>query len=332
MEWSQNFRSLRRGAKVATRIVKAKLASGATPAAVLEAAGGRLVEFDGFGDNPGRLQMRAYLPVGVAGRPLVVLLHGCGQDAAVFARDSGWADLADRLQFALLLPEQADANNAGRCFQWFEPSDTARGMGEAGSIAAMTQSAISRFDSDAGQVFIVGLSAGGAMAAVMLAAYPDVYAAGASVAGLPVGSARSGLQAILRMAAAGPDQSSETWVEQVRAVAPAGFSGPWPRLSIWQGLADMTVAPENATLLAAQWRALHGLTATESDEQVRGGVEHRMWPDSAEPKVELWRVPHLPHGYPAGSRVVPPGRFVEQATIDATAEIARFFGLEHFQP
>ena len=76
------------------------------------------------------------------------------------------------------------------------------------------------------------------MAAAMLAAYPDLFAAGASVAGLPVGAARSGMQAMLRMASAGPDQTPEEWAAQVRAAAPAGFAGPWPRLSIWQGQAD----------------------------------------------------------------------------------------------
>ena len=124
-----------------------------------------------------------------------------------FAEASGWIELADRLRVPLILPEQAEANNAGRCFQWFQPSDTARDAGEAGSIADMTRAAVGRFNSDPRRVFVVGLSAGGAMAAALLAAYPDVFAAGASVAGLPVGAARSGMQAILRMASAGPTKA-----------------------------------------------------------------------------------------------------------------------------
>jgi poly(hydroxyalkanoate) depolymerase family esterase len=367
MNWSSNLRTFRRGVTLATRIAKAQFdgplvrppargpSTPVPPAAPALGEPSRLVEYNGFGDNPGRLRMRAYVPPAAAGKPLVVLLHGCGQDAAGFAHDSGWTELADRLAFPLILPEQAEANNAGRCFQWFHPSNTARGAGEAGSIAEMTQAAISRFNSDPQRVFVVGLSAGAAMAVALLAAYPDLFAAGASVAGLPVGAARSGMQAIMRMASAGPNQSPEAWAAQVRAAAPAGFAGPWPRLSIWQGQADMTVAPENATLLATQWCALHGLNPAPSAVRVHDGVQHRQWADRRQPLVELWSLPHLTHAWPVGEspasqrpvgerpalerpagerltgeRGVAPGRFVAQAPVDATAEIAEFFGPQFF--
>jgi poly(hydroxyalkanoate) depolymerase family esterase len=328
MKWSCSLRTLYRGIKLVIRVARAKL-DGLTVAPMPRPAeASSLVAFDHFGDNPGRLRMLAHLPRSVAGRPLVVLLHGCGQGAADFAADSGWAELADRLRFALILPEQEERNNAGRCFQWFLRHDTARGAGEAGSIAAMTRTAISRLGADPTRVFIVGLSAGGAMAAAMLAAYPDLFAAGASVAGLPVGAARSRMQAIARMASAGPDQAPKDWAAQARAAAPAGFAGPWPRLSVWQGLADETVAPENGNLLATQWRALHGLTSPAAAEQVLNGVAHRMWPDGRKPIVEFWSLSRLPHAYPAGSRIGAPGRFVEPAEVDATDCIARFFGLD----
>jgi poly(hydroxyalkanoate) depolymerase family esterase len=328
MKWSDNLRTLYRGVKVGTRVAKAKLDKPRIEPRLAPTEASHLVGIADFGDNPGRLRMQAYVPPAVAGRPLVVLLHGCGQNPAQFASDSGWIDLADRLHIPLVLPEQADANNAGRCFQWFHPSDTERGKGEAGSIAAMTKAAIKRFDSDPTRVFVVGLSAGGAMAVALLAAYPDLFAAGASVAGLPVGSARSAMQAILRMASAGPQQTPHDWAALVRAAAPPGFNGPWPLLSIWQGQADTTVAPENATLLATQWRALHGLDAPAMAEQVRNGVTHRTWPDGKQRLVELWSLPLLAHAYPAGTRVVAPGNFVEQAPVDATTGIARFFGLD----
>jgi poly(hydroxyalkanoate) depolymerase family esterase len=327
MKWSRNLNALGSGIKLATRIAKAKLEGPKIPPRP-PAEPSRTLEFKGFGHNPGQLRMRAHVPPSVAGRPLVVLLHGCGQDAAGFAADSGWIECADRLHFPLIMPEQNGANNAARCFQWFHPSDTTRDAGEAGSIADMTRAAINWFHSDPRRVFVVGLSAGGAMAAALLAAYPDLFAAGASVAGMPVGAARSGMQAILRMASAGPDQSPEAWAEHVRTAAPDGFAGPWPRLSIWQGQADTTVAPENGTLLATQWRALQGLAAPAVAEQVIKGVRHQMWPNGRQSQVELWSLPNLPHAYPAGDRIVTPGRFVEQAPVDATAGIARFFELD----
>jgi len=282
-----------------------------------------LVGLDAFGDNPGRLRMLAHVPPALAGQPLVVLLHGCGQNAARFAADSGWIAMADQRRFPLILPDQADRNHASRCFQWFHAQDTARDQGEAASIAAMTRAAISRYDCDPRRVFIVGLSAGAAMAAAMLAAYPDLFAAGAAVAGLPVGAAKSGIQAIMRMASAGPEQAPLAWADQVRRIGPAGFDGPWPKLSVWHGSADTTVAQENGERLTEQWRALHGLADAPVRDVSSGGVRHRIWA----PAVESWTLEGFPHAYPVGDRSVEPGHFVAPAKVDATAEIARFFGL-----
>jgi poly(3-hydroxybutyrate) depolymerase len=153
-----------------------------------EAAGTRQVE--GFGPDPGDLLMFEHVPDRLpAGAPLVVALHGCGQKAALFDDESGWAGLADRLGFVLLLPQQQAANNPDLCFNFFEEGDNRRGRGEAASIAAMIAAARRRHGSDPQRVYVTGLSAGGAMAAVMLAAYPELFAGGAILAGLPYGCA-----------------------------------------------------------------------------------------------------------------------------------------------
>jgi poly(hydroxyalkanoate) depolymerase family esterase len=289
---------------------------------------GRLVELNGFGGDAANLRMLAHLPQAGAGRPLVVLLHGCTQDAAVFAADTGWIALADRLRFPLILPDQAEVDMKGRCFDWYHETETARDSGEAASIAAMTRAAISHFDSDPGRVFIVGLSAGGAMTAALLAAYPDLFAAGASVAGVPVGAARSSIEAIMQTRTGRGDRSREEWAARARAAAPDGFEGPWPRLSIWQGQADTTVAPGNGDLLATQWCALHDLAGPPLVKQVGNGIECRIWPSRGQPLVEHWSLPNLAHAYPVGEGVVVRGRFVEQAPVDATSAIAWFFSLD----
>lgn len=153
-----------------------------------------------FGSNPGGLGMSVYAPPRLrAGRPLIVVLHGCGQDAAHFATDAGWLALAQQRRLALLLPQQSYENHPGRCFNWYRPGDVRHGSGEAMSIWQMIRAAVKRFGSDPRQVFIVGFSAGGAMTAAMLAAYPALFAGGAIVAGFPVGCARSSLGAVLNM-------------------------------------------------------------------------------------------------------------------------------------
>jgi poly(hydroxyalkanoate) depolymerase family esterase len=323
MRWSPSLRSLKRGVRVATRLIRTlKRTAPRAPAPKAAAPTDRLVVTPSFGANPGKLRMMVHLPTGGArvGQPLVVLLHGCGQDALQFARASGWIDLCDHLGCALVLPEQAKANNRLRCFHWFRPSDIARDRGEAASIAAMTRAAIRRYGSDPERVFVVGLSAGGAMAAAVLAAYPELFAAGAAVAGLPVGSASTGMQALMRMSKAGPDQSRDDWVRQVRRVSGHRNAGRWPRLSIWQGSADTVVAPDNAVRLAAQWRALHGLPDRPEVDALTTGSRHQVWGD----KVELWTLPGLPHAYPSETAGA---AHVAASSTPATRQIARFWGL-----
>ena len=138
-----------------------------------KATAGRVVEIAAFGSNPGGLRMLVYTPARLpADAPLVVVLHGCQQDATSFAANAGWLALARHLRCALVLPEQTAENNRGRCFNWHRPADARRGAGEAKSIRQMVSVATKRFRSDRRRVFVVGLSAGGAMAVALLAAYP----------------------------------------------------------------------------------------------------------------------------------------------------------------
>ena len=235
--------------------------------------------------------------------------------------------MADRLGLVLLLPEQVSENNAGRCFNWFQAGDTVRDQGEARSIREMVAETVRRYGCDQRRIFVVGLSAGGGMAAALLAAYPDVFAAGAVVAGLPIGVARSVGSAMSLMGGRDAQLSAADWAARARALAPSGYDGPWPRLQIWHGTADRTVACSNADALATQWAAVTGVAAAPAQEaRVMPEVRRRRWDGSANPALESWTVDGMAHGYPIGGRDVA-DRFVVRAPIDATAEIARFWGL-----
>lgn len=322
MKWSRELRIARRSIRTAVRAASAiakaqakhsattRLAPWSTPDPSAAVAGA--VEIADFGSNPGQLAMFVHTPAvpPAPGAPLIVLLHGCGQAAIGFSRETGWMALSERLGVPLVLPEQAGENNHGRCFNWFHPAHVRRDSGEALSIRQMVGSAVHRFGSDPNRIYIAGLSAGGAMAAAMLAAYPDVFAAGAVVAGLPVGAANGTSEALRRMAEAGPPHSPAAWADLARRAGPADFAGPWPRLSVWHGEADRVVDPANGRLLAEQWSALHGLdNATITVES--SGVRREVWNRSRLPAVELWTLPGQPHAWPS----------------DAASHIARFWGL-----
>src|SRR5271169_356024 len=155
MKWSRELRIARRSMRTAIRAASAIAAAKAKLPPSLRSAPWStpvqlhpdLVEVADFGSNPGRLSMLVHLPTDppISDQPLIVLLHGCGQPAASFARDTGWVDLADRLGVPLVLPEQSDENNRARCFNWFLPSHAGRGRGEALSIRQMVATAIERF-------------------------------------------------------------------------------------------------------------------------------------------------------------------------------------------
>ncbi len=122
--------------------------------------------------------------------PLVVVLHGCRQTAEEYERSAGWSHLARDRGFAVLYAEQRRANNPNVCFNWFRPSNVTRDRGEVGSIRQMIARMVALNKLDRRRIFITGLSAGGAMTAAMIAAYPELFAGAGIIAGLPFGAAR----------------------------------------------------------------------------------------------------------------------------------------------
>ncbi|MBP1850669.1 extracellular catalytic domain type 1 short-chain-length polyhydroxyalkanoate depolymerase [Rhizobium halophytocola] len=259
----------------------------------------RLKETLKFGSNPGDLRMLSYAPPGLPKKAaLVVVLHGCLQNAEGFDRASGWSDLAHRHGFALLYPEQKTVNNPNRCFNWFRPSSVRRDRGEAGSVRAMIDVMCKRHRISADRIYVFGLSAGGALTTALLAAYPDVFAGGCVVAGMPFGAARDAVTA-MRVMASGAQQSPKQWGDLVREASPQPPPGRWPMISIWHGSHDRVVSAANADAIVDQWLDLHGLKRASA--KVRKAVQRTGWQwrdDSGRIAVEEYRFEAMDHGLP----------------------------------
>lgn len=290
----------------------------------------RLSEVHQFGSNPGNLRMLKYVPSTAAiSAPLVVVLHGCTQTAASYDRGAGWSALADEYGFALLFPEQKRANNPKNCFTWYDAQDTHRGAGEAASIHHMVERMIVDDGVDTNRVFVTGLSAGGAMTGVMLATYPDVFSAGAIIAGLPYGAANS-VQDAFRTMFQGSVRTAEEWGALVRQASP--HVGPWPRVSIWHGDADKIVIPTNAEQIVKQWTDVHE-TMMDAELREGNGYSKKVWRnEDGVDVVESILVPGLGHGTPLAvsaidERCGEAGPFLLEAGVSSTHHIARFFGL-----
>ena len=286
---------------------------------------GRLRNVTFAGPNPGGLDALGYTPPTPAGGALVVVLHGCTQTAAAYDHGSGWSRHAVESGFSVLYPQQRRTNNPGLCFNWFSPDDTARGRGEAASIAEMIAAMVREHDLDPARVFITGLSAGGAMSAVLLATYPELFAGGAIIAGLPYGAAASMPEAFEAMRG----QGAAPGAERVRRAAPA--PGRWPRITVVHGAADRTVDVANAERLLTQWLGVHGLSASPDSDRVLGRRRHRTWLDgSGEVLVEDFRIEGMGHGTPLDVRSDPfgaPGPFMLDVGFASTAGLIAAWGL-----
>ena len=287
----------------------------------------RLSDIPNFGSNPGGLRARAYIPADLpSGAPLVVVLHGCTQTAASYDSGSGWSSLADRHGFALLFPEQQRSNNPNLCFNWFRPGDRRRGEGEPLSIRQMIESSVTSHDIDRGRIFVTGLSAGGAMASTMLATYPDIFAGGGIIAGLPYGCAKTVPEAFDRMKGNGLAGADGL----VRGAS--GHGGPWPIISVWHGSADQTVHPANAEAILRQWRLVHGLEEKPTRIDLIDSYKRRVWCDgNGRALIEMYLITGMGHGTPLATQSRDGcgacGPHMLEANISSTRRMAEFWGL-----
>jgi poly(hydroxyalkanoate) depolymerase family esterase len=286
--------------------------------------GGAITEVTSFGDNPGGLKMFVHAPAGGKASAVVVAMHGCTQGASDYV-NAGWSTLADRAGFAVVYPEQTTANSFQKCFRWYEKGQIERGAGEAASIAAMTAYAKSQYG--ATHAYVTGLSAGAAMTAVMLATYPDIFEAGAIMAGLPYACATSQTDAYSCMSP-GRDKTPEAWAALVPTVAGASP----PRVSIWHGDADYVVRPMNETELVKQWTGVAGMAtaAPVMVAEAATGVTHAEYKDSTGVvRVESWLVKGMSHGVALAPKAGcgTAGAYLLDEGVCSTEKAAAFFGL-----
>lgn len=300
------------------------------------AAHAQLTEITGFGSNPGQLQMFEYVPAGLPrGAPLVVLMHGCAQKAEDVDVESGWVGLADTYKFALVLPQTTftDPDGTFPCFRSYDPNHNRRGVGEALSVKQMTDWMLRNRNLSRSRVYVTGFSSGAIFTGVMLASYPDVYAAGAIMSGHPYGCASTYKQ-FTNCNTRGSDKSAQEWGDLVRAAYP-GYRGRYPRVSIWHGTLDLVIRESQAEEQVQQWTNAHGVDQDEDEYNYINGYKHYVYKDAAAaPRVEHYKLSL--HGHAIAINPFGPykpkcgkiGGFATQASfICAPYYAAKWFGL-----
>jgi poly(hydroxyalkanoate) depolymerase family esterase len=294
------------------------------PAAFAPAADGRF-EWYAYTGPEGTRRYKLYVPASYDARtpaPLVVLLHGCTQDPDDLARGTRMNAAAESSGSLVAYPEQPATANPLRCWRWFEGAQQRRDGEEVGVIAGITHEVMARHAVDARRVHVAGISAGGAMALLVAAAHPELYASAASHSGVPLGVAGAADAAWAMMRTGAPEGTD--LAARFRAVA--GTPSRMVPLLVVHGAADNTVSARNGRQTAEQWAAAFGLTALGAPETVeREGraVELTRYGRGGETLLELAVVSGLGHAWSGGSRA---GTFTDEAGPAATGLLLEFFG------
>jgi poly(hydroxyalkanoate) depolymerase family esterase len=277
------------------------------------AAPGRF-ETRSFAGAGGARDYKLYIPANLpqGRRPLVVMLHGCTQSPDDFAAGTRMNELAEAEGFLVAYPEQSRAANAQKCWNWFNVADQQRETGEAALIAGIARAIIADGAVDSSRVYVAGLSAGGAAAAIMANTYPDLFAAAGVQSGLACGAARDMPSAFAAMKKGG------------RGAVPPKTRAPVPTI-VFHGDRDATVHPVNGDSVSAPAAPAGATALHETRGQSEGGMDytrtvHR--DTDGRPVLEQWQVHGLAHAWSGGSAE---GSYTEPKGPDASREMLRFF-------
>lgn len=297
------------------------------------------VEIEKFGKNPGNLKMFVYNPTpsDVTKKPLLVVLHGCTQDAKEVAELTGWNKLATLHNFVVIYPQQRFINNPNYCYNWFLKNDVEKGKGECESIYEMIQFAQSNYNIDTRKIHITGLSSGACMTMAMLATHPETFQNAAVFSG---GGYKIGLGLFEGIQAMSGDikWSQAELIQMVKEQNP-NYSGAYPNLIIYQGKEDPLVNFKNADVIVSQWAGVQKIdTIPDKIENSYMGIDdicRKEFQDAnASVKIILYEVANLGHkllikpgdkddeGGKSGSLAVEKG-------FHSTYQTAKEFGLIH---
>jgi poly(hydroxyalkanoate) depolymerase family esterase len=270
--------------------------------------------------------------------PLLMLLHGCVHDAKGMAEISGMNDIADENRFLVVYPRQRRGANFLKCWNWFDPKHQARGAGEPGILAEVIEQVSRAYRVDRDRVYVAGVSAGGAMASILAATYPDLFAALAVFAGAEFKAAASRREGLAAMKRGGPDavRQGQLAFEAMRD----GLAGKRRRRMpaiVFHGTADRLVSPANAEQVIAQWTQTNRCLAAEKGEsgftltekvsagQIPGGhayQKHVYLEADGRPLLEKWLVEGLGHAWSGSPQR---SRYGDPQGPNTSREIWRFF-------
>ena len=270
--------------------------------------------------SAGARRYRLYVPstAGDGLQGLIVMLHGCTQNPEDFAAGTGMNALAEAHRLIVVYPAQTGGDNSMSCWNWFRPGDQVRDAGEPAIIAGLTESLRDQYAIPKDRVFVAGLSAGGAMAAIMGETYPELYAAVGVHSGLAYGSANDVMSAFTAM-------RGQVGIEEAPSVNGSGGSEAGPRVIVFHGTADTTVHPSNAERIIAGCGGSLGKTSrSEHGPSGETRAYSRLVAERADGthEIECWMIDGAQHAWSGGN---PRGSYTDPRGPNASAAMVAFF-------